>query len=215
MIAATQLSLAAAAATHGSVATPSVSTTVQAVAQAAVVEAVRPHPEAERVLCRHRNALFAFLRRKGFSAEEADDLTQETLLRAYAHLGAFRGTSMTAWLYRIAANLAVDHLRKQRLTFVAWEAAEAIPCTLTPDEDPLVRLDREETRCGLLAVIQLLPECHQRILRLRYYEDRSLAEIAATMNCSQMAAKLRVFRAVSALRKRWRAAPPEGEWATG
>lgn len=211
MIAATQLSLAAAAVPQGGISAPPVST----VAQSAVAEVVRPNPEAERVLCRHRNALYAFLRRKGFSAEEADDLTQETLLRAYSHLGAFRGSSMTAWLYRIAANVAVDHLRKQRLTFVAWEAAEGVPCCLAPDDDPMVRLDREETRRGLLSVIELLPECHQRILRLRYYEDRSLAEIATTMNCSQMAAKLRVFRAVSALRKRWSAAPPEGEWATG
>lgn len=208
MIAATQLSLAAAATTQSGIPSPSA-------AQSAVAEVVRPNPEAERILCRHRNALFAYLRRKGFSAEEADDLTQETLLRAYAHLNAFRGSSMTAWLYRIAANVAVDHLRKQRLTFVAWEAAELVPCSLRPEEDPLQRLDREETRRGLLTVIALLPECHQRILRLRYYEDRSLAEIATAMNCSQMAAKLRVFRAVSALRKRWHAAPPDGEWATG
>lgn len=175
----------------------------------------RPYPEAERVLCRHRNALFAYLRRKGFGAEEADDLTQETLLRAYAHLDSFRGASMTAWLYRIAANVAVDHLRRQRLTYVAWEAAETVPRLLGADEDPLLRLDREDRQRGLSAVIALLPECHQRILRLRYYEDRSLAEIALAMNCSPMAAKLRVFRAVSALRKRWHAAPPEGEWAVG
>jgi RNA polymerase sigma-70 factor (ECF subfamily) len=204
MIAATQFAIAAATTPRGL----STTATTQ-------VERTRPNPEAERVLCRHRNALFAFLRRKGFSAEEADDLTQETLLRAYAHLGAFRGSSMTAWLYRIAANVAVDHLRKQRLTFVAWEAAEGVPCSLSPDDDPMARLDREDRQRGLQAVIALLPECHQRILRLRYFEDRSLAEIAAAMNCSPMAAKLRVFRAVSALRKRWHAAPPEGEWATG
>jgi RNA polymerase sigma-70 factor (ECF subfamily) len=163
-------------------------------------------PEAEALLGGCRAAIYAFLRRKGFSAEEADDLTQETLIRAYLHLSGFRGVSMSAWLYRIAANVAVDHLRKQRLSTVPLDSAGALAAG---GDDPLAKLDRDEQRARLLAVIHLLPECHQRILRLRYYEDRSLAEIAGLMSCTPMAAKLRVFRAVTALRKRWRAVTRE------
>lgn len=157
--------------------------------------------EAEAVLSRYRSGIHAFIRRKGFSAEEADDLTQETLIRAYLHLSAFRGVSLGGWLYRIAANVAVDHLRKQRLTLVPLENHTAVA---PPDEDPVDRLDRDERRARVLAVIGDLPPCHQRILKLRYFEDRSLAEIAGEMNCTPLAAKLRVFRAVTALRKRWR-----------
>jgi RNA polymerase sigma-70 factor (ECF subfamily) len=168
----------------------------------------RPEPEA--LLRQHRPVIYAFLRRKGFPAEEADDLTQETLIHAYLHLEGFRGASMTAWLYRIAANVAVDSLRKRKFSTQPLDAASAVP---GGEEEPWRRLDREQWRRRLEAVISLLPACHQRILHLRYFEDRSLAEIAEAMSCSPMAAKLRVFRAVTALRKRWRAEGASGEWS--
>jgi RNA polymerase sigma-70 factor (ECF subfamily) len=168
--------------------------------------------EAERMLQSYRGGIYSFIRRKGFSAEEADDLTQETLIRAYQHLSGFRGLSMGAWLYRIAANVAVDYLRKQRLATVPLEG---LPLADGDDEDPTAKLARDE-RCGRVqSVIRELPECHQRILRLRYYEDRSLEEIAGAMNCTPMAAKLRVFRAVTALRKRWRSLAVDGELLAG
>ena len=168
--------------------------------------------EAESLLRRYRTGIFGFLRRKGFSAEEADDLTQETLIRAYLHLSGFRGTSLDAWLYRIAANVAVDFLRKRKLSTVPLES---IPQVEWSGEDPVAHLDRDERREQVLSVIHQLPECHQRILRLRYYEDRSLAEIAGVMNCTTLAAKLRVFRAVTALRKRWHLVSPDGEMVAG
>lgn len=162
-------------------------------------------PEAEATLRRSRGSVFAFLRRKGFNAEEADDLTQETLIRAYTHLDGFRGVSMDAWLFRIAANVAVDFLRKRRVPTVPLENGVQVE---SAEEEPGRSLDREEQRAQVLSVIHELPLCHQRILMLRYYEDRSLAEIAGAMNCTPMAAKLRVFRAVTALRKRWRSLAP-------
>src|SRR5262249_12364815 len=148
----------------------------------------------------------------GFNAEEADDLTQETLIRAYLHLSGFRGVSMGAWLYRIAGNVAIDHLRKQRLATVPLEN---LALAGEGDEDPTPRPAASERGARLLAVINELPECHRRILRLRYYEDRSLAEIAAEIPCTPMAAKLRVFRAVTALRKRWRSLALDNDLLAG
>jgi RNA polymerase sigma-70 factor (ECF subfamily) len=160
-----------------------------------------PRPDPEALFHRYRNGIYSFIRRKGFSPEEADDLTQETLIRAFTHLGTFRGSSMDAWLYRIAANVAVDFLRKRRVQTVPIEGMTLVDHDQDPPGQNLVR---EERRARVLSVIDELPTCHQRILHLRYFEDRSLAEIAGTMNCTPMAAKLRVFRAVTALRKRWR-----------
>lgn len=166
--------------------------------------------DAETQLGSYRGGIYAYLRRRGFSAEEADDLTQETLIRAYLHLGGFRGSSLGAWLYRIAANVSVDYLRKQRLSTVSIDlpadgsSGPAVAALPAETEELDSRLCRDEDRKYMQAVIRLLPECHQRVLQLRYYEDRSLAEISVALNCSPMAAKLRVFRAVSALRKRWK-----------
>jgi RNA polymerase sigma-70 factor, ECF subfamily len=189
-----------------------IAVTTERVASLALEPGQISHAEAESSLNAYRGGIYSFLRRKGFSAEEADDLTQETLIRAYLHLGGFRGTSMGAWLYRIAANVSVDYLRKQRLAQVPLESIADVPAG---DEDATAKVERDEKRAMVLSLIAQLPECHQRILRLRYFDDLSLAEIAGVMDCTPMAAKLRVFRAMTALRKRWHSAPPEGEWAAG
>ena len=73
------------------------------------------------------------------------------------------------------------------------------------EADPLATFNRNEERRILDALVDSLPECHRRILRLRYYEDQSMAEIAGQVRCSPLAAKLRVYRAVNALRKRSKA----------
>ena len=170
-----------------------------------------PAAEATTRLERYRGTLASYLRRKGFSAEEADDLTQETLIRAYTHVAGFRGASPAAWLYRIAANVAVDHLRRQRLKTVTLDSAPESP--VQPDMlRGVLAAERSTTMAG---VIRELPPCHQRILHLRYFEDRSVAEIAGAMNCSTVAAKLRVFRAVTALRKRCATLGAERELLAG
>ncbi len=162
--------------------------------------------EAQSQLVGYRRALVSHLRRKGFSPEEADDLTQETLLRAYSHLTAFRGYSLSAWLHRIAANVAIDHVRRRRLETVSLD--DVAPAE---EQEPswLEAIDRERQQGLLLGAIRRLAPCHQRILIMRYYEDRSLEEIAALVQCTRPAAKLRVFRAVSALRRYWKNHPLE------
>ena len=162
--------------------------------------------DAAGMLGRHRPGIYAFLRRKGFCAEEADDLAQETLIRAYLHLSGFRGISLDAWLYRIASNVAIDFLRKRRPVTVSLDSISWID---DGSDDPLLRLDREERRALVVSAIRQLATCHQQVLQLRYFEDRSLAEIAVELRCTRMAAKLRVFRAVTALRKRWQTLAPE------
>lgn len=158
-------------------------------------------PDADHLLHSYRAPIYAYIRRKGFSAEEADDLTQETLIRAFRHLAGFRGASLDGWLYRIAANVAVDHVRKRRVATVPLESVALLP---DGGEDAIAGLERAARSARLLALIRQLPVCHQRILWLRYYEDCSLPEIAEMMCCTPMAAKLRVFRAIKALRKRCR-----------
>jgi RNA polymerase sigma-70 factor (ECF subfamily) len=180
--------------------TPSQSLTSQAMLSPTLTESSLAGADAGKVLSRYRPALVTFLRRKGFSSEEADDLTQETLIRAYTHLHSFRGESPAAWLYRIAGNVAIDHLRKQRLSTISLDTLTQAP--LGEELDLLAGVVRSQNGAAIADVIKDLPPCHQRILRLRFYQDCSLAEIAALMNCSTMAAKLRVFRAVTALRKR-------------
>ena len=129
------------------------------------------------------------------SMADAEEATQETLLRAYAHLADFHGAHLSAWLYRIAANLCIDHARRRHLTTIPLGE----DLVSDPELDPVAELERGEQRQAVRALVSELPECHQRILRLRYFEERSVAEIAGQVQCSPLAAKLRVFRAVERL----------------
>lgn len=164
---------------------------------------------ADNLLGAHRPGIYSFLRRKGFRAEEADDLAQETLVRAFLHLDSFRGTSMAAWLYRIAGNLAVDHLRKRRPETLP---IEDVSLTASESSDPLARMARAERNDHLVCALRELPEQYRQLLWLRYFEERSLDEIARATNCTPPVAKQRVFRALTALRKRWRTLHAEGAW---
>jgi RNA polymerase sigma-70 factor (ECF subfamily) len=151
------------------------------------------------VLNQHRSSVYAFIRSRGFSGDDADDLTQETLIRAYRSLPGFRGSSIHAWLFVIARNLTVDHLRRQGIPTLPLDAACIQP---SREHDPQLHL-AADVRSQVAALIDEMPEEQRRLLRLRYYEDRTLAEIAALIHCTPAAAKLRLFRAVGALRRRW------------
>jgi len=159
-----------------------------------------------RSVASFRSGLYRYIRRRGFDRDEADDLTQETLLRAYQHLPGFRGAHLSAWVYRIAANLCIDHARKHRLHTVPL-GEEVVS---SQDTDPAEQVGRGEQLRAIGSLVGELPECHRRVITLRYFEDRSMADIASEVRCTPLAAKLRVFRAVTALRKAWVSGALEG-----
>ena len=118
-------------------------------------------------------------------AQRAEDVTQETFIRAYEHLGGFRGASAFAtWLYRIAYNRAVGECRRR-----AYDRIDAESCAV--DEETVVRMRR--------ALERLRPD--ERVLvALFYEEERSLAEIAQIMNLTLSNVKVRLHRLRGRLR---------------
>jgi RNA polymerase sigma-70 factor, ECF subfamily len=125
----------------------------------------------------------------------AEDLTVETLWRVYRARQQFRPDgNFGAWARRIATNLAIDHLRRNRpeQSFVAEPAR-------VPQPDP--RLQRE-TREGIQQAFRRLPANLQVAATLALVEDLPYDEIASALGTSVGAVKLRVFRAVRILRKR-------------
>jgi RNA polymerase sigma-70 factor (ECF subfamily) len=152
----------------------------------------------------HRPSVYAFIRRRGFSREDADDLTQETFLRACRHLSALRGGAVRPWLLAIARNLAIDHLRRRALRTVPLDV---VATAGSREDDPQSATAGD--LCGrALSLVEELPDPYRQLVRMRYLESRSFAEIAQLTHCTPDAARQRLFRAVSALRKRcWRGEP--------
>ena len=125
----------------------------------------------------------------------AEDLTVETLWRVYrAHNKFCPDGNFGAWTRRIATNLAIDHLRRNRpeQSFPAGPAE-------APQPDPLVQ---RETQERIQQTFRRLPAQLQVAATLALVEELPYDEIASALGTSVGAVKLRVFRAVRILRKR-------------
>jgi RNA polymerase sigma-70 factor (ECF subfamily) len=138
---------------------------------------------------RHQDAVFNLLLKMTGHWHDADELTQETFLRAYRRLGAYDPRySFKNWVITIAVNLAKNRWRSFWRRRRAEEAAAA-PDWSAPADPSDPRLD------ALHAALQRLPERLRTPLVLRHMEDYSYAEIARTLGIGLSAAKMRVLRA--------------------
>lgn len=146
--------------------------------------------------------LYRFFERRGFSAEECQDLIQETFLRVYQGIAGFRGEARWVhWLFRIAANTAVKALRHRA---AAKRAGHSVPLEAEEMEDsppasgapaPLRRLLGKEMQERLTLAIDGLPAQMRRCVRLRVFQDLDYGEIAEILQISPSTVKVQLFKA--------------------
>ncbi len=141
---------------------------------------------------------------------EAEDLTQEVLIKVSDALPDFRGESqLSTWVYRIATNTALDRLRSpsyKRLiqNCSANETAEVEDQNvLTGEKTPLVepQIFRREMNECIQGFIQKLPENYRVVLVLSEFEGLKDSEIAETLGISSGAVKIRLHRAKERLKE--------------
>jgi RNA polymerase sigma-70 factor, ECF subfamily len=135
----------------------------------------------------------------GFTAE-AEEVTQEVFIRVYHGLTTFRGESQfSSWIYRIAFNLAVN-LKKHMRYQVPHLKEEVLVSRASSEVDPLSRLESIQCDQGLMAAIDELPEVYQSALRLHYWMEASIAEIADLLGMPENTVKSYLHRARRLLR---------------
>lgn len=143
--------------------------------------------------------LCRFFRRKGFSAEEALDLTQETFFGIYKSVGAFRHDArFDTWLYQVARSMYLKRLRRgSRLKRSGTEIPhEDLPeGALATEDDALHAVIHQEERSALREAVRRLPEKMRQCLTLRIYHQLSYAEIATAMKLELGTVKAHLFRA--------------------
>ncbi|MBW3664603.1 MAG: RNA polymerase sigma factor [Actinobacteria bacterium] len=141
---------------------------------------------------RHRPRLVAFCRRRTRDRDLAEDLAQEVLLRALAHLESFdTRRAMWPWLKHIAANLAIDHERKHCRETVGLPDAEA-EAEVEVEVDPLAAIDE---RCLVDEALKDVPARQVAALELYYFEDWSATEAAAFFDTNRRAMQQLLHRA--------------------
>ena len=133
---------------------------------------------------------------------EALDLTQETFVRAWTALPNFKGQSrLHTWLYRIVTNLCYNRLPNLRrsLNDLGDDVMEDTP--ETKFNAPADEFESNETRRHLHQAIENLDENYRLLISLRYQNELSYDEIAATLNLPLGTVKTGIFRAKEQLRK--------------
>ncbi|MFT3821381.1 MAG: RNA polymerase sigma factor [Rubrivivax sp.] len=154
----------------------------------------------ERIMRRHNRLLFRTAR--GIVADDADaqDVVQETYLRAFQRLGGFRGgAALGTWLARIAINVALDVLRRRgRVVSLADDEADDMrPST---DPTPEVAAERAQMQRLLQAAIDSLPPIYRSVFILRAVQELSVDETADCLGLSADAVRQRHLRARALLR---------------
>jgi RNA polymerase sigma-70 factor (ECF subfamily) len=136
--------------------------------------------------------------------EDADDVTQETFVKAYLALGEFRGdSSFFTWLYRIAVNLSLNTIRKRQVLSYLHES-ELLGRFLPSHDDPSERVEQEETATLLERAIAQLPEKQRAVFVLRYHDELSYEEIAKILKTSIGGLKANYFHALRKVREHLR-----------
>jgi|SRR5438132_2241758 len=139
--------------------------------------------------------------------EEAKDLSQDALLRAFSRIKQFDGrSSFYTWFYRLVVNLCLDHMRRKGK--IVWERLEtesengAVPAWLkdtasTPDQQAIAG----ETKHRVDLTLETMPNKQRTAFLLRNHEGLSVPDIAKVMKTTEGTVRVYLHRAVAALRQ--------------
>ncbi len=175
----------------------------------AAAEARKGNQLAFRFLVeRHSHSVFRLAFRMTGNEQDAEDLVQETFLRAYKQLHQFDGrAAINSWLYRICANCSLDLIRARKRrreqesatgdrTMLHW-----LDRVAAPGPTPERLMESNQITGQLESALKQLSEAERTAFVLRHYEGCDIEQIAAALGVQASAAKNSVFRAVQKLRR--------------
>lgn len=156
------------------------------------------------IVRRHQTRVFAILHRYERDAHKVEDLAQETFVKAWRALGQFDGRApFEHWLSRIAARVALDHLRKEKRRqneIGLPELGDDVLDWLRSDDEKNELDARGAAELLELAMRELSP-ADRVVITMQELEGRSVKEIAGAMGASGVAVRVRAMRARAKLRR--------------
>ncbi|MDZ7413644.1 MAG: sigma-70 family RNA polymerase sigma factor [candidate division KSB1 bacterium] len=135
---------------------------------------------------------------------DAEDVTQEVLLRAWQNLDAIRKPTVKAWLMRVTHNLCIDTLRRHKAQQVVRTPEASDGCEmglpLVAEDDPQVNAEESELRRHLLQAIQRLPVRLRSVIIMRELQDMTYEEISSALDLPLNSVKVYIHRGRKLLR---------------
>ena len=150
---------------------------------------------------KYNKQIFANVLKLVRSIDDADDIVQDTFLKAFNALHSYNQTfPFPAWLYKIASNTCIDYFRRKRIRPISIEHInreggdiyDIIPDKSTPID---VNIINNETKEELLKAVDQLPLRFKQCIQLRHFEELSYEEISIKMNLPLGTVKITLFRA--------------------
>jgi RNA polymerase sigma-70 factor (ECF subfamily) len=144
----------------------------------------------EQLVARYESQIFNFLRQFTGNHHDAEDLTQETFVKAYRNLHRYNSSfSFATWLFTIARRTAASHFRS------AYRFEELPASEESIEESPATALERKDERNSVWRLVRTLKPKQAEALWLRYAEGFSVAETARIMRTNQIHVKVLLHRA--------------------
>jgi RNA polymerase sigma-70 factor (ECF subfamily) len=161
-----------------------------------------------QLMRRYQSRVYWTARRIVGNHEDADDVAQETFVKAYTALGDFReDSSFFTWLYRIAVNLSLNAVRKRQLVTYLRES-EIINRFFPASDNPERDLEFRETESMLERAVAGLPEKQRAVFVLRYYDNLPYEEISSILKTSVGGLKANYFHALRKVQERMKNEDP-------
>ena len=163
----------------------------------------------EQLVRDNEKRIYTLALRMTGSREDALDLAQDAFFHAWKALSTFQGeSSFATWLYRLATNLCLDHLRAQKRRTqsmgpaLSLDDAENGPVQVADQQlQPQEAVERSERRRALERGLASLPDHHRQVLIMRELSGLSYQEIAQVLDLDLGTVKSRIARARLSLRK--------------
>ena len=144
---------------------------------------------------RYKDLVYTLAMRMVKNKEEAEEVSQDTFIKAYKSLNRFKGDSkFSTWIYRVAYNTCLDRLKKnkrQQQTVTIDEYTEHQVKTI---DNALDRIETQEKQQAIKDCLELLPSEDSFLLTLYYFEELSLDEISKTVGLKPNNVKVKIFR---------------------
>ncbi len=163
----------------------------------------------EILIGRYLRPIYNFIARSIGDRDASEDVVQEVFLKAYRHIGSFRTDGkFKPWIFRIARNASIDHLRKKKEIHIAdltgpgaGDFDAALDSVIDPSPPPGELFDQAAVAASLRDALDRLPLLYKQAVLMHYMEGLTFSEISEITGEPLNTAKSRCTRALAMIRK--------------